>query len=101
MTSLPRHLGPPPVTRRPPIINIGTYLRCEMIDRLVEDFLLADGEEARSGDAAGKGKGRQIISVGAGSDARYWRIMVSCSAFDVVALHQLLTRGPHSVLLVK
>ncbi|PWN22175.1 S-adenosyl-L-methionine-dependent methyltransferase [Microstroma glucosiphilum] len=75
LSSLPRHLGPPPVTRRPPIINIGTYLRCEMIDRLVEDFLLADAEGARDGTSARKGKGRQIISVGAGSDARYWRIM--------------------------
>lgn len=50
--------------RRPPIINIGTYLRCRSIDDLVERFL-AD-------EAAGKKK--QIISLGAGSDSRFWKL---------------------------
>lgn len=60
----------PPINRRPPIINIGTWLRCETLDALVEAFL-------KSG---GVGTKKQIISLGAGSDARYWRIMVSTLA---------------------
>lgn len=60
----------PPLVRRPPIINIGTYLRCVALDRFVEAFLLAGGNAA-------EGRGVQIVSVGAGSDARYWRLVVS------------------------
>jgi [phosphatase 2A protein]-leucine-carboxy methyltransferase len=52
---------------RPPIINIGTYLRCTAIDTLVANFL-----------NQGTGK-KQIISLGAGSDARYWKL---CSSKD-------------------
>lgn len=59
------NLNPPPTLRRPPIINIGTYLRCTGVDALVEAFLTA-------GDDVPK----QIVSLGAGSDARYWRIRV-------------------------
>lgn len=51
--------------RRSPLINIGTYLRCTAIDNEVETFL-------KQGDTT-----KQIISIGAGSDSRYWRIMVS------------------------
>ncbi|GAK67679.1 leucine carboxyl methyltransferase [Moesziomyces antarcticus] len=49
--------------RRSPLINIGTFLRCSTIDQHVETFLMA-----------GTGR-KQIISIGAGSDSRYWRIM--------------------------
>lgn len=49
--------------RRSPLINIGTYLRCSTIDAEVESFLRQGCEQ------------KQIISVGAGSDSRYWRIM--------------------------
>ncbi|MCO5570010.1 hypothetical protein L7F22_023725 [Adiantum nelumboides] len=49
-------------TTRPPIINIGTYLRCRAIDSLVASFV-----------EQGTGK-KQIISLGAGSDSRYWRL---------------------------
>lgn len=62
-TSLPLN---PPINRRPPIINIGTSLRCETLDRLVEAFLLHNGPASK-----------QIVSLGAGSDARYWRIMAN------------------------
>lgn len=48
---------------RPPIINIGTFLRCQAIDNLVESFLEAE-----------EGSPKQIISLGAGSDSRYWRL---------------------------
>ena len=51
--------------RRSPLINIGTYLRCTAIDAEVEAFL-----------TQGNGP-KQIISIGAGSDSRYWRLMVS------------------------
>jgi [phosphatase 2A protein]-leucine-carboxy methyltransferase len=54
----------PPISRRPPIINVGTFLRCTALDKLISDFLL-------SGDASQE---KQIVSVGAGSDARYWRL---------------------------
>lgn len=47
-----------------PLINIGTYVRSASIDSLVTDFLVA-GESKK-----------QIISLGAGSDTRYWRIAV-------------------------
>jgi [phosphatase 2A protein]-leucine-carboxy methyltransferase len=56
-------LGPTnPPAPRPPIINIGTYLRCRAIDSLVADFLDQGPEQ------------KQIVSLGAGSDSRYWRL---------------------------
>lgn len=54
--------------RRSPIINIGTYLRCTTIDCLVDRFL-QEGQSL-------SGRKKQIISLGAGSDARFWRIHV-------------------------
>lgn len=57
-------LGPStPPSFRPPIINIGTYLRCRAIDRLIDSFLNSPGT-----------KQKQIISLGSGSDSRYWRL---------------------------
>ncbi|KAK7691780.1 hypothetical protein QCA50_005183 [Cerrena zonata] len=50
---------------RPPLINVGTYVRSEGIDALVDQWLdLASAE----------GKQCQIVSLGAGSDTRFWRI---------------------------
>ncbi|TFK50971.1 leucine carboxyl methyltransferase [Heliocybe sulcata] len=50
---------------RPPLINVGTYVRSEGIDELVGGWLdLAEQE----------GKKAQIVSMGAGSDTRFWRI---------------------------
>jgi hypothetical protein len=57
------HLQPP----RPPLINIGTYVRSEAIDRLVNEWLELSSVE---------GKKCQIVSMGAGSDTRFWRINV-------------------------
>ena len=57
------HLQP----ARPPLINIGTYVRSEAIDRLVNEWLELSSVE---------GKKCQIVSLGAGSDTRFWRIMV-------------------------
>src|SRR5258706_4619469 len=48
-----------------PLIHIGTYHRSESIDRLVHDFL----------EAGGRSK-KQVVSLGAGSDTRFWRLAV-------------------------
>ncbi|KAF9446526.1 LCM-domain-containing protein [Macrolepiota fuliginosa MF-IS2] len=50
---------------RPPLINIGTYVRTKGIDDLVEEWLKL---------AENNGKQCQIVSLGAGSDTRFWRI---------------------------
>ena len=62
---LPRgaHLQP----ARPPLINIGTYVRSEGIDQLVNEWLELSEREGRQ---------CQIVSLGAGSDTRFWRIAV-------------------------
>ncbi|KAH7928678.1 leucine carboxyl methyltransferase [Leucogyrophana mollusca] len=49
----------------PPLINIGTYVRSEAIDRLVEQWLDLSKQDE---------KVCQIVSLGAGSDTRFWRI---------------------------
>ncbi|KAH8087815.1 leucine carboxyl methyltransferase [Cristinia sonorae] len=63
---LPRgaHLQP----SRPPLINIGTYVRSQGIDALVDQWLALSHRE---------GKKCQIVSLGAGSDTRFWRIATS------------------------
>ena len=53
---------------RPPLINIGTYVRTSAIDALVHQWL-------QISEAAGQKC--QVVSLGAGSDTRYWRIAVS------------------------
>ncbi|KAF9019758.1 leucine carboxyl methyltransferase [Hymenopellis radicata] len=55
------HLQPP----RPPLINIGTYVRTVAIDDLVAQWLALSRED---------GTQCQIVSLGAGSDSRFWRI---------------------------
>ncbi|ESK97369.1 leucine carboxyl methyltransferase [Moniliophthora roreri MCA 2997] len=46
---------------RPPLINVGTFVRTVAIDDLVQQWLDI-------------GKKCQIVSLGAGSDTRYWRL---------------------------
>lgn len=58
------------LSRRSPIINIGTYLRCRAIDSLVATFLAKDGNNAK----------KQVISLGAGSDSRFWRLHADVQA---------------------
>jgi [phosphatase 2A protein]-leucine-carboxy methyltransferase len=59
------HLAPP----RPPLINIGTYVRSSALDDLVNQWLLLSAE--RTGGEC------QIVSLGAGSDTRFWRTAAS------------------------
>ncbi|QDS71888.1 hypothetical protein FKW77_010186 [Venturia effusa] len=54
------------IPRRYPIINRGTYMRATAIDRLVNAFLTTDPDSSK-----------QIISLGAGSDTRYFRIVTT------------------------
>jgi len=49
-------------SRKPPLINVGTHHRTWAIDLLVEQFLQRGG--------------KQVVSLGAGSDTRFWRLMV-------------------------
>ena len=59
---IPRHKTLP---THAPLIHIGTYHRSESIDQLVHAFL----------EAGGRSK-KQVISLGAGSDTRFWRLTV-------------------------
>jgi hypothetical protein len=52
----------------PPLINVGTYLRTIAIDELIETWLHTSGSS-----------GCQIVSLGCGSDTRFWRLSVSLS----------------------
>ena len=54
------------VPTRPPLINLGTFIRSEAIDRLISAWIQIDTP----------GKKKQIISLGAGSDTRFWRLAV-------------------------
>ncbi|KAA1476459.1 leucine carboxyl methyltransferase [Dentipellis sp. KUC8613] len=69
---------------RPPLINIGTYLRGTAIDALVEQWIRLASAESANGPGKGDGK-VQIVSLGAGSDTRFWR----------------LATGPHKDLLAR
>ncbi|KAK6853157.1 leucine carboxyl methyltransferase superfamily [Apiospora arundinis] len=56
-----------PATRRLPIINRGTYTRTMALDRLIDAFLSSDlGSEANK---------KQIVSLGAGTDTRCFRLL--------------------------
>lgn len=57
------HLQP----SRPPLINVGTYVRSEAIDKLVDEWIQLSAQEHKK---------CQIVSLGAGSDTRFWRIAV-------------------------
>lgn len=50
---------------RPPLINIGTYVRSHSIDHLTGEWMEIFKQEHRQ---------CQIVSLGSGSDTRFWRI---------------------------
>ncbi|EXJ90201.1 hypothetical protein A1O1_03300 [Capronia coronata CBS 617.96] len=62
-----------PVSRRLPLMNRGTYLRTASIDRIVDTFLSSTGHARK-----------QIVSLGAGSDTRYFRLKHKHPNFGVV-----------------
>ncbi|KAL4815644.1 leucine carboxyl methyltransferase 1 [Aspergillus spinulosporus] len=66
--------------RRLPIINRGTYVRTTTIDQLIASFL---GLKANS-DSTWKAKKKQIISLGAGSDTRVFRLLSLRPALDII-----------------
>ena len=63
---------------RPPLINIGTYLRAQGIDELVDGWMGAARQRKDDGQVEGK---VQIVSLGAGSDTRFWRLAVRCLSY--------------------
>ncbi|KAI9797722.1 MAG: hypothetical protein M1825_005714 [Sarcosagium campestre] len=65
------------VQRKLPIINRGTYVRTTAIDSLVQKFIAAD-----------PGRTKQIISLGAGSDTRYFRLISSNPGLSLI-YHEL------------
>lgn len=59
---VPRSQLQPP---RPPLINVGTYIRSHSIDHLVEEWISISKQQHEQ---------CQIVSLGAGSDTRFWRM---------------------------
>ncbi|GJJ09304.1 hypothetical protein Clacol_003526 [Clathrus columnatus] len=53
---------------RPPLINLGTYVRSKIIDDLIIDWARVMTNSSTP---------FQIVSLGAGSDTRFWRLAVS------------------------
>ncbi|KAK5712097.1 carboxy methyl transferase for protein phosphatase 2A [Elasticomyces elasticus] len=66
------------IVKRYPIINRGTYVRTKAIDKLVARFLNAHPEQRK-----------QIVSLGAGSDTRFFRLMTGQSSRSAVVYHEL------------
>jgi len=57
---------------RPGLINIGTHARTWAVDSLVGQFLDALADSA--GGSGGEGARGQVLSLGAGTDGRFWRV---------------------------
>ncbi|KNZ46406.1 hypothetical protein VP01_729g1 [Puccinia sorghi] len=55
----------PSASRRPPWVNMGTHHRTYVIDELVGRF---------NGATIGAESTKQVVSLGAGSDSRFWRL---------------------------
>ncbi|OJD37033.1 leucine carboxyl methyltransferase [Diplodia corticola] len=62
-----------PIDQRSPEINLGTYVRTTAIDRLVDKFLATDPDQPK-----------QIVSLGAGSDTRFFRILSTRQSIPLV-----------------
>lgn len=70
------HMTTDSYPRRLPLMNRGTYVRTQGIDRIVDTFLASTSEP------------KQIISLGAGSDTRYFRVKRQHRDLDLV-YHEL------------
>ena len=64
--------------------GIGTYCRTTAIDIFVDRFLSGDNGKPESGGGGGGEKKKQIISLGAGTDTRYWRLRKQGKTTDLV-----------------
>ena len=64
------------VQRRPPLINVGTFLRTWALDTLVARFL---------DTVLGAGLRAQIVSLGAGTDTRFFRLAADGTAASALA----------------
>ncbi|KAM0790813.1 hypothetical protein ACM66B_004658 [Microbotryomycetes sp. NB124-2] len=62
LPSSQKHLSHP---KQPPLINIGTHARTWAVDQLVRQFLHQQLQD---------GNGIQVLSLGAGTDTRFWRM---------------------------
>jgi [phosphatase 2A protein]-leucine-carboxy methyltransferase len=71
--------------RRYPLINRGTYVRTSAIDRLVDNFLTTTIDNNTSNASAAPLA--QIISLGAGSDTRFFRL--SATRRNSILYHEL------------
>ncbi|KAL8999403.1 MAG: hypothetical protein Q9169_001717 [Polycauliona sp. 2 TL-2023] len=67
-----------PSQRRFPIINRGTYVRTKAIDNLVHRFLSPSSSSPR----------KQIISLGAGSDTRFFRLQTCSPSLPPFVYHE-------------
>ncbi|KAK0745063.1 S-adenosyl-L-methionine-dependent methyltransferase [Apiosordaria backusii] len=77
------HSGPssiPSTPRRLPIINRGTYTRTTAIDILIDCFLSS---------TASSGQPRQIVSLGAGTDTRSFRLFTSPEKHQNIQYHEI------------
>ncbi|KAK0672729.1 putative leucine carboxyl methyltransferase 1 [Cercophora samala] len=77
------HSGPSPglpTPRRLPIINRGTYTRTTAIDILIDHFLSSTGSS---------GQPRQIVSLGAGTDTRSFRLFTSSQKHQNIRYHEI------------
>ena len=63
-----------PSLQRDPLINVGTHARTWAVDTLVSSFL----DHAGHDNDDDEGGGVQVISLGAGTDTRYWRLKRQC-----------------------
>ncbi|KAK4176919.1 putative leucine carboxyl methyltransferase 1 [Triangularia setosa] len=69
-----------PTPRRLPIINRGTYTRTTAIDILIDRFLSSTSPT---------GQPRQIVSLGAGTDTRLFRLLTSPQKHQNIHYHEI------------
>ncbi|KAG0140838.1 hypothetical protein CROQUDRAFT_674429 [Cronartium quercuum f. sp. fusiforme G11] len=66
-----RDPAPSPAVRRPPWVNIGTHHRTYVLDTLIRHFLCSPSP---IDPTTGERRPKQVLSLGAGSDSRFWRL---------------------------